>query len=104
MLFIFFLYIRQKSLSFKDKIFEYFVQHGTFEGAGNPKATDLKRSNQDLIIELSSLILIGLPSIYFLIQFLLYGSLFAKIIFVGIVMIGNCTIFHLNMRKIVRKF
>jgi len=27
----------------KDKIFEYFVQHGTFEGFGNPRATNLKR-------------------------------------------------------------
>ncbi|CAF2924638.1 unnamed protein product [Rotaria sp. Silwood2] len=73
----------------KDKVFEHFVQHGTFDGAGNPKASDLKRRKQDLIIELSCLILIGLPSIYLFIQFLLFGSLFSQIIFLCIVMAGN---------------
>ncbi|CAF2451074.1 unnamed protein product [Rotaria sp. Silwood2] len=73
----------------KDKVFEHFVQHGTFDGAGNPKAPDLKRRKQDLIIELSCLILIGLPSIYLFIQFLLFGSLFSQIIFLCIVMAGN---------------
>ncbi|CAF0967516.1 unnamed protein product [Rotaria sordida] len=72
----------------KDKIFEYFVQHGTFDGAGNPKALDLKRRKQDLIIELSCLILIGLPSIYLFILFLLYGSLCSQIIFLFIIMAG----------------
>jgi len=32
----------QKLFQEKDKIFEYFVKHGTFAGAGNPRA-DLKR-------------------------------------------------------------
>ncbi|CAF0837496.1 unnamed protein product [Rotaria sp. Silwood1] len=72
----------------KDKIFEHFVQHGTFDGAGNPKSSDFKRRKQDLIIELSCLILIGLPSIYLFIQFLLFGSLFSQIIFLCIVIGG----------------
>ncbi|CAF3362079.1 unnamed protein product [Rotaria socialis] len=72
----------------KDQIFEYFLQHGTFEGAGNPKAIDLKRKKQDLIIEISCLIIIGLPSIYLLIKFLLFGSILSQIIFLFIVMAG----------------
>ncbi|CAF1314506.1 unnamed protein product [Adineta steineri] len=65
----------------KDKTFDYFVQHGTFDGAGNPKAVNLKRKKQDLIIELACLLLIGLPSIYLSIKFLLFASIFTQIIF-----------------------
>jgi hypothetical protein len=63
------------------------MQHGTFDGAGNPRA-NLKRKKQDLIIELICLILIGLPSIYFFIKFLLFASLFSQIIFLLIVLAG----------------
>jgi hypothetical protein len=72
----------------KDKIFEYFVQHGTFDGAGNPRI-NLKRKKQDLIIEIICLIIIGLPSIYFLMKFLFFASLFSQIIFLFIVLAGN---------------
>jgi len=70
----------------KDKIFEYFVQHGTFEGAGNPKATDFKRRKQDLIIEIACLVIIGLPSIYLFMKFLLFGSIWLQIIFLLVVL------------------
>ncbi|UJR16396.1 hypothetical protein I4U23_003299 [Adineta vaga] len=72
----------------KDKIFDYFVQHGTFDGAGNPKATNLHRRKQDLIIELCCLIFIGLPSIYLFIKFLLTASIFSQLIFFLIVIAG----------------
>ena len=73
----------------QDKTFEYFAQHGTFEGAGNPRATSLTRKKQDLIIELICLLLFGLPSIYFFIKFILCGSLFTQMIFVFVVMAGK---------------
>lgn len=64
------------------------MKHGTFAGAGNPRA-HLPRKNQDLIIEILSLIIIGLPSIYFLIQFLLYASMFSQMIFLLIIFAGK---------------
>ena len=76
-------------VSSKDKVFEYFVQHGTFDGAGNPKATDFKRKNQDLIIALCCLVLIGVPTVYLFIQYLLFASLFWHIIFLLIVIAGK---------------
>lgn len=69
----------------KDKVFEHFVQHGTFDGAGNPRATDLGRKKQDLIIEIICLVLIGLPSIYLFIKFLLFSSIYSQIIFLFVV-------------------
>lgn len=77
------------SIALKDKIFEYFLQHGTFAGAGNPKTNDLNRTKQDLIIEILCLILIGLPSIYLFIQFLLYSSIWSKLILLIIAIAGN---------------
>jgi hypothetical protein len=73
----------------QDKTFEYFLQHGTFDGAGNPRATNLKRKKQDLIIELICLIIIGLPSIYFCIKFLLVASLFSQMLFLLIALAGK---------------
>ncbi|CAF1153068.1 unnamed protein product, partial [Adineta ricciae] len=72
----------------KDKTFEYFVQHGTFAGAGNPKATNLPRRKQDLIIELLCLIFIGLPSTYFLTKFLISATILLQISFLLIVIAG----------------
>jgi hypothetical protein len=83
----------------KDKIFEYFVQHGTFDGAGNPRI-NLKRKKQDLIIEIICLIIIGLPSIYFLMKFLFFASLFSQIIFLLIVLAGNFLPLHFRINAL----
>lgn len=71
----------QKLFQEKDKIFDHFARNGTFEGAGNPRAIGLKRRSHDLIIELLCLILIGLPSIYLFIKFILFASFFIQITF-----------------------
>ena len=64
------------------------MEHGTFAGAGNPRA-NLPRKNQDLIIEILALIIIGLPSIFFFIQFLLFASMFSQIVFLLIIFAGK---------------
>jgi len=70
----------------KDKVFDYFLRHDTFAGAGNPVARDLGRKIQDLIIEIVCLIVIGLPSLYYFIKFLLTASVRSQIILIIIVM------------------
>lgn len=72
------------------------MEHGTFAGAGNPRA-NLPRKNQDLIIEILSLIIIGLPSIYFFIQFLLSASMFSQIIFLLIIFAGKSNPQHFDL-------
>ncbi|CAF1565372.1 unnamed protein product [Rotaria sp. Silwood1] len=72
----------------KDKIYDYFVQHGTFEGNGLPR-TEISYNYYDLLIELGWMIIIGIPSIIYLFQFLSTSSLFAQVIFVIIICIGT---------------
>lgn len=72
----------------KDQIYDYFVQHGTFEGNGLPRV-EIAYNYYDLLIELGWIIIIGIPSIIYLFQFLWTGSFLAKLIFVIVVCIGK---------------
>jgi hypothetical protein len=62
----------------KDQIYDYFVQHGTFEGNGLPRI-ELSYNYYDLLIEFGWIILIGIPSIIYLFQFLWTSSFIAKL-------------------------
>jgi len=70
----------------KDKVFEYFLTHKTFNGRGLPMTNNLKRKSQDLIIELLCLFFVGIPSIVLLVIFLWTSSLQSQIILVTLVM------------------
>ncbi|CAF2961015.1 unnamed protein product, partial [Rotaria sp. Silwood2] len=72
----------------KDKIYDYFVQHNTFEGNGLPRI-EIPRNYYDLLIQLGWTIIIGIPSIIYFFQFLWTSSLLAQIIFVIIICIAT---------------
>lgn len=72
----------------KDEIYDYFAQHGTFEGRGLPKV-ETSRNYYDLLIELGWIVVIGIPSIIYFLQFLWTSSILAKFIFLIIVIIGK---------------
>ncbi|CAF1420341.1 unnamed protein product [Rotaria sordida] len=79
----------------KDQIFDYFAQHDTFEGNGLPR-TKIPCNYYDLLIELGWIIIIGIPSIIYLFQFLWTSSLFAQLIFVIIICIAT-----IGVRKMI---
>jgi len=72
----------------KDRIYDYFVQHGTFEGNGLPRV-EIRRNLYDLIIELTWMALIGIPSLIYLLKFLSTSSVLAQLIFVILVTIAT---------------
>lgn len=72
----------------KDETFEYFARHGTFEGNGLPRV-EVPRNYYDLIIELSWITILGIPSVIYLLKFLYTSSIVAQIIFIFIIFIGN---------------
>ncbi|CAF3249312.1 unnamed protein product [Rotaria socialis] len=72
----------------KDKIYDYFAQHGTFEGNGLPRL-ETSRNYYDLLIELGWIMIIGIPSIIYFFQFLWTSSILAKFIFVIIISIAT---------------
>jgi hypothetical protein len=71
----------------KDEIFDYFNEHDTFEGNGLPRV-EIPRNSNDLLIELGWIILIGIPSIIYLIQILLTSSFLSQFILIIIICIG----------------
>ena len=72
----------------KDEIFEYFVQHDTYEGNGLPRV-EVPRNYQDLLIELGWMLIIGVPSIVYLLKFLWTSSIIAQIIFFILIFLGK---------------
>ena len=72
----------------KDQIYDYFVQHGTFEGNGLPRV-EIRRNLWDLIIELTWMSLIGIPSLIYLFKFLWTSSFLAQLICLILVTIGR---------------
>lgn len=72
----------------KDEIYEYFVQHDTFSGKGLPRV-EVARNYFDLLIELFWMITIGIPSVYYLIYFLLTSSLLAQFVFGIVIALGR---------------
>ena len=72
----------------KDKIYDYFVQHGTFEGRGLPR-TEIVRNYSDLFIELSWILIIGVPSLVYLFKFLWTSSVFVQLILIILICLGK---------------
>ncbi|CAF1528436.1 unnamed protein product [Rotaria magnacalcarata] len=73
----------------KDKIYDYFVNHGTFEGNGLPRI-EVPRNYYDLLNELAWILIIGVPSLIYLFKFLWTSSLLVRLMFV--ILIGVATI------------
>ena len=72
----------------KDRIYDYFVRHNTFEGHGLRRIV-IPRNYWDLIIELIWIVIIGVPSIYYLFQFLWTSSLLAQLIVAILVVLAT---------------
>lgn len=72
----------------KDQIYDYFVEHGTFEGRGLPRV-EIPRNPWDLLIELGWMSLIGIPSLIYLLQFLWTSSLLWQFLFLVLIFIGT---------------
>jgi len=72
----------------KDEIYDYFVKHGTFEGLSRPRI-EIQRNYYDLLIELTWILIIGVPSVIYLLKFLLTSSYLAQIIFIILICIGK---------------
>lgn len=72
----------------KDEIYDYFVKHGTFEGRGLPR-TEIPRNYSDLFIELSWMLIIGLPSLFYLFKFVLTSSILVQFIIFILIIIAT---------------
>lgn len=72
---------------FKDRIYQHFVENDTFHGLGLPKVS-LPRNNIDLLIECFWMVTIGIPSLIWLVNFLVIGSWSAKLIFAGVLFVA----------------
>ncbi|CAF0979391.1 unnamed protein product [Rotaria sordida] len=72
----------------KDKIYDYFLKHGTFEGNGLPRI-EIQRNYYDLLIELAWMLIIGVPSLIYLFKFLWTSSLLAQLAFVALIFIAT---------------
>ncbi len=72
----------------KDEIYDYFNQHGTFEGNGLPRV-EISRNYYDLLIVLGWTIIIGLPSIIYFFHFFWTSSFPARLILLIIICIGK---------------
>lgn len=72
----------------KDEIYDYFVKHGTFEGRGLPR-TEIARNYSDLFIELSWMLLIGVPSLIYLLKFLWTSSFLVQLIIIILICLGK---------------
>ncbi|CAF2092382.1 unnamed protein product [Rotaria magnacalcarata] len=71
----------------KDKIYDYFVRHDTFEGNGINRVT-IPRNYYDLLIQLGWVIIVGIPSICYLTKFLWTSSLIAQFIFLILIILA----------------
>ena len=72
----------------KDKVFDYFARHDTFDGKGLPR-TVIPRNKQDLFIVLGWFTVIGIPSIIYFVKFLLTSSLVSQLILIVFLCIGK---------------
>ncbi|CAF4261922.1 unnamed protein product [Rotaria sp. Silwood2] len=70
----------------KDIIYDYFARHDTFEGYDLARA-EIQRNYYDLLIELSWMIIIGIPSMFYLITFLWTSSFIVQLIFLIVVIL-----------------
>ena len=72
----------------KDRIYDYFVEHGTFAGRDLP-CIEVQRNYYDLIIELVWMLVLGVPSVVYLFRFMWTSSLLAQVIFLILLCCGE---------------
>ncbi|CAF2446903.1 unnamed protein product [Rotaria sp. Silwood2] len=72
----------------KDKIYDYFVNHGTFEGNGLPRI-EIQRNYNDLLIEIAWILIIGVPSLIYLFKFLWTSSFLVQLVFAALICIAT---------------
>ena len=72
----------------KDQIYDYFVRHNTFEGRGLERI-EIPWNYHDLLIQLVWMVIIGIPSIIYLFQFLWTSSFLAQMIFGILIILGK---------------
>ncbi len=77
----------------KDDIHDVFDKHGDFGPLGVEKHV-LKKNKRDLLISITWLVLILVPSVYYLLIFLWTGSLMFRIGFSLSLLIGNLFTFY----------
>ena len=81
----------------KDQIYDYFDRHNTFEGHSLQRI-EIPRNYYDLIIQIFWMIIIGVPSIIYLVNFLWTSTFLAQMIFVIIIALGKVTNFEFKKR------
>lgn len=72
----------------KDRTYDYFLRHGTFEGNGLARV-EVPRNKDDLLIVLGWMLLIGVPSIFYFCRFLWTSSLVAQLLVLLVVGLGK---------------
>ena len=89
----------------KDRIYDYFVEHGTFAGRDLP-CIEIQRNYYDLIIELAWMLVLGVPSVVYLFRFLWTSSLLAQVIFFIVLCCGKQVSEHQNwiLRCVISPF
>ena len=66
-------------------MYDHFVRHDTFDGLGLPRVP-IARNLSDLCVVLFWLLVIGVPSLFWFVQFVLNSSFYGKVIF-GVVIV-----------------
>ncbi|CAF4176551.1 unnamed protein product [Rotaria sordida] len=72
----------------KDQIYDYFIHDDTFEDNGLARV-EIQSNYYDLLIEISWMIIIGIPSIFYLIKFLWTSSFIGQFIFLIVVILAS---------------
>lgn len=85
----------------KDRIYDHFVQHDTFDGLGKPKAPS-NRNYIDLTIYTIWIIIIGIPSLIWFGRFLFISTWFSKMIFAFIILIAYLIIQKLINMSVIK--
>lgn len=87
----------------KDEIFDRFEKNGTFGEHGDIKKHYLKKNGYDAIISLMWIIIIAVPSAYYLLAFLVNGAWITKIALIGFFIIVNYAVKYLISSTDVKK-
>jgi hypothetical protein len=72
----------------KDRTYDYFTRHDTFEGNGLSRV-EVPRNTSDLLIQCAWMVIIGVPSIVYLCRFLWTSSFLAQFLFVIVIGLGK---------------
>lgn len=69
----------------KDRIYDHFVRNDNFDGLGVPEVP-VVRNYSDFLTEVFWLIVVGVPSLVWFVNFILHSTMFAKIILTLIIL------------------